>query len=70
MPQPISDYKLFFADARRAVEELNVLTSEEKRLVKEEAGLSADIKHEQKVCSDTIASNIKEGRNDIWRMDE
>ncbi|WP_276980452.1 hypothetical protein [Johnsonella ignava] len=67
MPQPISDYKLFFADARRAVEELNVLTSEEKRLVKEEAGLSADIKHEQKVCSDTIASNIKEGRNDICK---
>lgn len=68
MPQPISDYKLFFANARQAVEELDGLIFEEKQLTEEAKDIGADIEYEQKLCEDTIASDIEKNRNNICRQ--
>lgn len=68
MPQPISDYKLFFANARQAVEELDELIFEEKQLTEEAKDIGADIEYEQKLCEDTIASDIEKNRNNICRQ--
>lgn len=68
MPQPISDYKLFFANARQAVEELDGLIFEEKQLTEETKDIGADIEYEQKLCEDTIASDIEKNRNNICRQ--
>lgn len=65
MPQPITDYKVFFGAAKQAVQELDELKQKEKMLQELEKQLESSLKTKQKNVSETIALTVKKRRDEI-----
>ena len=65
MPQPITDYNVFFGAAKQAVQELDELKQKEKMLKDLEKQLESSLKTKQKNVSETIALTVKKRSDEI-----
>lgn len=65
MAQPITDYAAFFAGAKQAIHEMELLKQRERQLLDLEAKLEGSLKAKQKSVSDAIAQTVKQRSDEI-----
>ena len=67
MAQPITDYAAFFAGAKQAIHEMELLKQREKQLLDLETEVEGSLRAKQKSVSDTIALTIKQRTDEITK---